>query len=152
MAERLNRTEREEDTRSANVREKAWEPAPKLPMPKRNRDTHDFRYVRVSIRNEADNVNLSQAIRDGWEPVVAQDYPELKVMNDVGTAERFGDGVHIGGCLLCARPKEVGEQRRRWAAQESIRQVNAVKESYMNDNDRRMRKFNESETRIKSFG
>lgn len=152
MAERMNRIEREEDTRSANIREKAWEPAPKLPTPKKNQDTLDFRYVRVSVRNEADMVNLSQAIRDGWAPVVATDYPELKVMNDIGVNERFADGVHIGGCLLCARPKEVGEQRRRHAASESIRQVQAVKESYMNDNDRRMKKFDESNTRIKSFG
>lgn len=151
MAERMNRIEREEDTRSVNVREKAWEPALKLPAPKKNSDTLDFRYVRVSIRNEADNVNLSQAIRDGWEPVRSVDYPELKVMNDIGSVH-FADGVHIGGCLLCSRPKEIGDQRRRYSAQESVRQVRSVKESYMNDNDKRMNKFAESESRVKNFG
>lgn len=152
MAERLNRTEREEDTRSVNVRERAWEPSTKLPTPKKNQDTLDFRYVRVSVRNEADMVNLSQAIRDGWEPVAAVDYPELKVMNDISANSQFADGVHIGGCLLCSRPKEIGEQRRRYAAQESARQARSVKESYMSDNDKRMNKFAESNTRIKSFG
>jgi len=152
MADRMNRIEREEDTREANVRPKAWEPSAILPSPKRNQDTHDFRYVRVSMQNEADNVNLSRALREGWEPVLASEYPELKAMNDFGSNPRFQDGVVLGGLLLCSRPKEIGDARRKFADEESLRQIKSVKENYMSDNDRRMGKFDQSETRIKSFG
>lgn len=152
MAERLTRTEREEDTRDANARSKPWAPAPLLPTPKKNQDTLDFRYVRVSITNEADNVNLSQALRDGWEPVLASEYPELKSMNDFGIHPRFAEGVLIGGVLLCSRPKEVGDERRRYADEESRRQMRSIRETYMSDNDRRMGKFAEMESRIKNFG
>ena len=105
MAE--ERAPRDTETRDSEVRETPWKPAPLLPQPN-PREGLDHRYVRASARGEADNINVSQAFRDGWEPVLASDYPELMIISDRDS--QYPDNVLIGGLLLCARPKEIGEK------------------------------------------
>lgn len=146
-----NRTPRSADTREKVARPKVWQPAPLLPTP--DPGLHpglEFRYVRAMVRGEADNVNLSQALREEWVPVKACDYEELKVMSDVRSP--FPEGVLIGGLLLCCRPIEIGEQIRAYADQEARQQIEAVEHQYMSENDRRMRKFADRESRTLDFG
>lgn len=53
---------REVETRETQMRETPWKPAALTPSPN-PREGLDFRYVRASMRGEADNINVSQAIR-----------------------------------------------------------------------------------------
>lgn len=126
---------RETETRDTEKRETPWKPAPLLPSPN-PREGLDFRYVRVSMRGEADNVNASQAFRDGWEPVVSADYPELKVISDRGSD--YPDNVVVGGLLLCARPKEIGEKIAAHRNNEVMGQMEAVDRNYFREQDPRM--------------
>jgi hypothetical protein len=126
---------RETETREQEKRKTPWKPAPLLPEPN-PREGLDFRYVRVSMRGEADNINASQAFREGWEPVLSADYPELKVISDVGNA--FPDNVVIGGLLLCTRPTEVGEEIQEYANREAAEQMEAVDRNYFREQDARM--------------
>jgi hypothetical protein len=126
---------RETETREKEKRETPWKPAPLLPSPD-PREGLDFRYVRVSMRGEADNVNASQAFREGWEPVLSADYPELKVMSDRDSG--YPDNVVVGGLLLCARPSEIGEQIQEHAQRESAAQMEAVDRNYFREQDPRM--------------
>ena len=126
---------RETETRDTEKRETPWKPAPLLPSPN-PREGLDFRYVRVSMRGEADNVNASQAFRDGWEPVLSADYPELKVMSDRGSD--YPDNVVVGGLLLCARPTELGERISAHREREVMSQMEAVDRNYFREQDPRM--------------
>ena len=126
---------RETETRDTEKRETPWKPAPLLPSPN-PREGLDFRYVRVSMRGEADNVNASQAFRDGWEPVLSADYPELKVISDRGSD--YPDNVVVGGLLLCARPKEIGEKIAAHRNNEVMGQMEAVDRNYFREQDPRM--------------
>ena len=126
---------RENETRDQEKRETPWKPAPLLPTPN-PREGLDFRYVRVSMRGEADNVNASQAFREGWEAVIATDYPELKIVSDRGN--QYPDNVVVGGLLLCARPTEIGDQVRKHSEKEIADQMEAVDRNYFREQDARM--------------
>lgn len=140
---------RESTTRDAVKRKTPWKPAPLLPDPD-PREGLDFRYVRVSMRGEADNVNASQAFREGWEPVVSAEYPELKVMSDRGSD--YPDNVVVGGLLLCARPSEIGIEIDEHRQTEVNSQMEAVDRNYFREQDPRMPMLqSERKSRI-SFG
>ena len=106
--------------------------------------------MRASIRGEEDNINVSQALRDGWVPVLASDYPELQIISDRNS--QYPDNVLIGGLLLCARPSEIGDQVRDYANKESKAQMEAVDRNYFREQDPRMPMLRpERNTRI-TFG
>jgi len=141
--------DREIETRDEEKRPTPWKPAPLLPQPN-PREGLDHRYVRVSIRGQADNVNASQAFREGWEPVLSADYPELKVVSDQGNS--YPDNVVLGGLLLCSRPSEVGLQISEYAQKEVMDQMEAVDRNYFREQDSRMPMLHpERKTRI-TFG
>ena len=137
------------ETRDKEKRPTPWKPAPLLPTPN-PREGLDHRYVRVSMRGEADNVNASQAFREGWEPVLSADYPELKVISDRGS--QYPDNVVVGGLLLCSRPSEIGKEIADYARQEVMDQMEAVDRNYFREQDARMPMLHpERKTRI-TFG
>tara|TARA_R110000751_G_scaffold186369_1_gene292801 strand:+ start:231 stop:677 length:447 start_codon:yes stop_codon:yes gene_type:complete len=146
MAE--TRATRDMETRETEKRSEPWKPAPLLPQPN-PREGLDFRYVRASMRGNMDNINVSQALRDGWEPVVSSDYPELKVISDRGS--QFPENVLIGGLLLCARPTEIGDEAKRLANEEVEEQVKGVDRSYFREQDSRMPMMSEKNSRV-TFG
>jgi hypothetical protein len=133
MAE--ERAPRTNETRESEVRKQEWKPSPLLPQPN-PREGIDFRYVRASSRGESDNINVSQALRDGWEPVLSSDYPELMVVSDRGS--QYPDNVVIGGLLLCSRAKEIGTQFADLANQEMQGQLEALDRNYFREQDPRM--------------
>jgi hypothetical protein len=147
MAEE-ERATRDMETRETEKRAKTWKPAPLLPQPN-PREGLDFRYVRASMRGETDNINVSQALRDGWEPVVSKDYPELMVTSDRGS--QYPENVLIGGLLLCARPTEIGDEQKRLASEEVKQQVEGVDRSYFREQDSRMPMMSDKKSRI-TFG
>jgi len=143
------RTKRDTTSRDQEKREKAWESAPLLPQPD-PREGLDHRWARASSRGESDNINISQALREGWEPVLASDYPELQVKSDRGS--QYPDNVLVGGLLLMSRPAEIGDQFRERAARESEGQIEALDQSFFREQDPRMPLIKpERKTRI-SFG
>ena len=146
-----SRAPRQTESRDDTKRAMAWEPSPLLPAPN-DVDGYDFRYVRASVRGSVDNVNISQARRDGWEPVKAADVPELKVISD--RESPFPDSVLIGGLLLCKRPSEIGEYRTNQANDEMQKMIQAVDTNYLKEQDTRtgMVKFADRESNIRFGG
>jgi hypothetical protein len=143
-----SRTPRDLEDREHTEREMVWKPSRLLPDPN---PVHgqDFRYVRVSSGGTVDNMNHSQALRDGWEPVTAEECPELgMVVSDIGHAE---GNVVFGGMMLCKRPSHIGDQIRLIADEQSRIQVDAVDKGYLSDQNATMRKFSEKHTDV-SFG
>ena len=141
--------DRKLETREKEQRETPWKQAPLIPYPD-PREGLEHRYVRASIRGEEDNINVSQALRDGWVPVLASDYPELQVISDRNS--QYPDNVLIGGLLLCARPSDIGDKVREYANKESQAQMEAVDRNYFREQDPRMPMLRpERNTRI-TFG
>lgn len=143
-----NRKPRTTETRDLAERPKQWQPAELLPEPDKQ-PGFEYRWIRVSMLNSADPRNLSAKLREGWEPVKAEEQPALRLL--AGADERFKDNIEIGGLLLCKTPVEFVEQRNAHYQKVTDQQTEAVDNNLMRANDPRMPLFNEKKTNV-SFG
>jgi hypothetical protein len=143
-----NRKPRSTETRETTARPKQWAPAELLPEPDKQAG-FAYRWIRVSTLNNADPRNLSSKMREGWEPVRAEEQPNLQLLVDPNG--RFKDNIEIGGLLLCKTPMEFVEQRNAHYKQLTDSQTEAVDNSLMRANDPRMPLFNDKKSST-SFG
>ena len=141
---------RESVSRDSEQREQVWKPSPILPVPDK-REGIDHRWVRSSMRGQSDNINVSQALRDGWVPVLSVDYQEMQVINDRNS--QFPENVEVGGLLLCKRPSHIGDKIQLHAEAEVRGQMEAVDRNYFREESARMPMLeSERRTRASKFG
>ena len=148
MAEEA-RTERDLESRDSEKRETPWVPSRQLPDPD-PRPGLDHRYVRSSYRGQEDNINVSQAMRDGWVPCKASEYPELKIIPDRNS--QYADGIEVGGLLLMKRPSEIGEQIAAHGDAEMKAQMEGLDRNYFREEDPRMPMLNSDRRTKITFG
>ena len=143
-----NRKPRETETREVqSYRPQSWRPPEVLPMPDA-RPGWVHRYVRISMMGASDPANISSKLREGYEPVRAEDYPEM--MMHATQEGRFKGNIEVGGLLLCRIPEEFIKQREEYYASQAKAQMDSVDNTFMRNNDPRMPLFKErrSETTI----
>jgi len=126
-----------------------WKPAEALPMPKAPPGMH-YRYIRKSIGAYQDVNNFGRAMREGWVPVPLADHPEMET--SVDPSARSAGNIEIGALVLCKIPTEVIEARNKYFNDFSNRQMEAVDNNLMRENDPRMPLFNNRETKVTPFG
>jgi hypothetical protein len=143
-----NRAPREADIRAVKTRPTAWMPPEALPSPDQ-RPGWTHRWIRTSTLGSADPSNISSKLREGYEPVRAEDYPEM--MMHASTEGRFKGNIEVGGLLLCRIPEEFMEQREAHFARQAKAQMDSVDNTFMKDNDPRMPLFKESNSKV-TFG
>lgn len=146
MAE--NKLQRELTTRAMSERPKQWMPPELLPEPDKQAG-FAYRWIRVSMLNQADPRNLSTKIREGWEPVRIEEQPKFQLLVDPNS--RFKDNIEIGGLLLCKAPEEFVEQRSNYYSSQTQAQTEAVDNNLMRQSDPRMPLFKERKS-SHSFG
>ena len=143
-----NRLDREVESRESTQRTKTWTPPQTLPAPA-PQPGWVFRYIRTSTMGQADPQNTSAKLREGWEPVKAEDHPELMHMADPNS--RFKGNIEIGGLLLCKVPEEFVGQRSAYYQNQTQAQTEAVDNNLMRQSDPRMPLFKERKS-SHSFG
>ena len=94
---------------------------------------YKFRWIRESTRGTDDKSNMSKRIREGYEPVRAEDHPEFE-------APTVEDGRHagvigVGGLILAKIPVETVNQRRQYYENMSSDQMNAVDHNLMRESN-----------------
>ena len=146
MAE--NRIKRDNETRETKTRKRSWQRPEVLPTPEPE-DGYAFRWVRVSMLGQVDATNVSSKLREGWEPVRAEDYPQFTVLNV--EQEKFADNIVQGGLMLCKVPQEIVDERNAHYEQQAKNQIQSVDNNLMRENDARMPLFNERKTKV-TFG
>ena len=146
----VDRTPRTEETREKAARKRTWERPSALPTPE-PRDGIMFRWIRTSTLGDTDNRNVSMRFREGYTPVKASDYPELRVISDRDS--QFPENIEIGGLLLCSIPAEIVEDRSAQMAEKARQQMDSVDRNYLRENDPRMPMLRpERESRTTNFG
>lgn len=146
----VERAPRNTGTRDATKRKTSWKRQSVIPAPE-PRNGLKFRWVRTSALGNADNMNVSRRFREGYVPVKAEDFPELKVLSDVGS--RFKGNIEVGGLILCSIPAELAEERVEGQLEESQAQMEAVDNNFMRESDPRMPVLRpERTTRQTNFG
>jgi len=141
------RTTRDIEVRSTMERPKQWMPPQLLPDPNPEAG-YAFRWIRASTLGNADPMNISSKMREGWEPVKASEHPEIQLM---GAKTSIPDSIEIGGLILCKTPTEFVQQRDAFYQQQSEGQMNSVDNNFMRENDPRMPLFRERQSKV-SFG
>lgn len=133
----VDRTDRQAETRDEEARAKPWTPPQILPDPD-PRPGWAHRYVRTSITaGVPDPMNVSQRLREGWEPCKSEEYPEI--MSKIPMlAKTKGGNIEIGGLMLCRMPTEMFEQRKAYYDNLAERQLEGVDNNFMRENDPRM--------------
>ena len=137
VTQEVTRAARETESREASARPQSWEPQSKLPSPT-PQDGWVFRWVATSVLGQANNTNVSAKFREGWQPVKAEDHPELQLVSDVDSEWAKKGNLEVGGLLLCKAPKELMEQRDEYYRQAAADQMEAVDNNYLKENDPRM--------------
>ena len=143
-----NRKPRELEDRVLAERPKQWMPPELLPEPDKE-PGYKYRWIRVSLLNNADPRNISKAMREGYEPVKIEEQPKFKLLID--PSSRFNGNIEIGGLLLCKTPEEFVEQRAKYYDDLTKQQTEAVDNNLMRQSDPRMPIFKESKSSA-SFG
>ena len=143
-----NRLARELENRESAQRKQQWAPPQTLPSPK-EQPGYVFRWIRTSMMGTADPTNTSSKLREGWEPVKAEDHPEMMLQADPNS--RFKGNIEIGGLLLCKAPEELMKQREDYYSRQAQAQIDSVDNSFMRTSDARMPLFNEKRSGV-SFG
>jgi len=146
MAE--NRLNREKDTREQTTRVRSWQRPETLPSPD-EQPGWKFHWVRVSTLGDVDAMNVASKMREGWEPVKAEDHPEITMVSVEN--ERFKDNVVIGGLMLCKAPDELVAERNEYYNKQTQQQIQSVDNNLMRENDPRMPIFNDRKSSV-SFG
>ena len=142
------RQDREFGTREKTIRKQAWKRPTVLPDPI-PQEGYKFHWVRVSTMGQPDSTNVSSKLREGWEPVRAEDHPEI--FSDAVADARFKDNVIVGGLMLCKAPIELVKERTEYYENLTESQMRSVDQGLMRENDPRMPLFNDRKTKV-TFG
>jgi hypothetical protein len=136
MAE--TRTPRELATREKTQRR--WRPASTLPDPVPEPGM-GFRWVMTHLLGEANPTNVSQRLREGYEPVKAEDHPEMAFEANAKTGN-----IEIGGLMLCKMPEDMVQQRTTFYDDMTNSQSHSVNSKFTSQGDPRMPLFAEQKS------
>ena len=142
---RESTTKREDEQRPSDK----WVPEGVLPEPE-SQDGYVFRWIRTSSQGQTDNTNVSMRFRQGWEPVGAEDHPELKIVSDHNST--FEGNIEVGGLLLCKCPEEIVQKQRDHNIAMAKAQMDGVEANLMNESDPRMPMLNPERSTKVTFG
>jgi hypothetical protein len=147
MSSKNNRESRSSNTRETKTRA-VYTPSSSLPIPNK-RPGIKHRWIATHVLGESVQSNVSKKNREGWEPVKADDYPELRLTGDVN------GNVELGGLMLCSIPEGMVEARTEYFKDKSQAQIDSVDNNFMRNSDPRMPLFSDkrsSTTKGAGFG
>jgi hypothetical protein len=101
------------------------------------------------MRGEDDKMNVNTKLREGWEPVRKDEYPDYEApIIDEG---RFEGVIGQGGLMLCRIPVETANERSEYYGSRTREQMVAVDQDLMKDQHPSMPISNSRQSRV-SFG
>ena len=126
----IDRNPRSATTRSTSERKKPWRPSSSLEAPK-PKDGYKHRWSRTEVRGYEDKTNVLSRIREGYEPVRADEHPEFE-------APTIEDGKHagvigVGGLMLAKVPDEIHESRSEYFKDRTKDAMDAVDNDLMKE-------------------
>ena len=127
----ITRTARANQTREKTAQRRPWAPPSMLDAPPAP-DGFKHRWIRSETRGFDDTKNISAKMREGWELVRSDEYPDFEApVIDSGKYEGvFG----VGGLILARIPVETIAERNEYFAQRNADQMQAVDHDMMREN------------------
>jgi len=142
------KTSRASQTRSKTESKKVWTPPTSLdapPAPKGYR----HQWISAEILGHQDTSNIARNLREGYELVRADEYPDqdFPSMNE----GRYAGMIGVGGLLLARIPEEIALQIDEYYKKQTQNKEEAVNNNLMKEQHPSMRFSKEADTRV-TFG
>ena len=146
----INRASRETESRTKNARRRPWAPPSRLDAPPAPMG-YKHRWIRASAGGVEDRTNIAGRLREGYELVRADEYPDFPVPTaDDG---RHAGVISVGGLLLARIPEEMVEERNAYYQQRTHDQQQSVDNELLKSNAHDSMRIQRPERRSRvSFG
>ena len=127
----IQRTSRAKTTRNAATRRKPWQPPSMLDAPSAP-EGYSHRWIRAEVRGFDDRQNISARMREGYELVRKDEYPDFEA--PVVESGKHEGVFGVGGLLLARIPVEIVEERTEYFRKRHSDQLEAVDHDMMREN------------------
>ena len=135
MKKEQDKTSRASSTRSKTERPKVWTPPSSLDAPPAP-DGFRHRWIRAESLGFSDTKNVSARLREGFELVRADEYPDSQY--PVITDGKYAGVIGVGGLLLARISEEIAKQRAAYIDNLSKGQDEAVEHDLMREQHKSM--------------
>jgi len=135
MKKEQDKTSRASSTRSKTERPKVWTPPSSLDAPPAP-DGFRHRWIRAESLGFSDTKNVSARLREGFELVRADEYPDSQY--PVITDGKYAGVIGVGGLLLARISEEIAKQRAAYIDSLSKGQDEAVEHDLMKEQHKSM--------------
>ena len=142
------KTSRASQTREKTSHKKVWTPPSSLDAPPAP-DGFRHRWIRVETLGMDDTKNVAGKLREGWELVRSDEYPESNypTMN----TGKYSGVIGVGGLVLARIPEEIALAREAYYNKQTKDRDEAVKNDILKEQHPSMPINNERQTRV-TFG
>ncbi|MEK9695442.1 MAG: hypothetical protein VW270_06725, partial [Candidatus Poseidoniales archaeon] len=129
-----DRVSRSAESREKKTRRKPWQPPSMLDAPEAPAG-YKHRWIRAEVRGHDDRANMSKRMREGFEPVRAEDHPDF----DAPTLDQgqHAGVIGVGGLILAKIPEETIEERDAYFQRQTDDQISGVDNDLLRDSDPR---------------
>jgi hypothetical protein len=142
------KTSRASETRDKVKKPVTWAPPSSLDAPPAP-NGYRHRWIRVETLGFDDTKNVSGKMREGWELVRSDEYPEsnFPTMN----TGKYSGVIGVGGLVLARIPEEIALAREAYYNKQTKDRDEAVKNDILKEQHPSMPINNERQTRV-TFG
>ena len=140
------RASRAAESRSKSERPKVWQRSNNLDTPPA-KDGYRYKWIRAEVQGYQDTRNVTGKLREGYELVRADEFPEYPAIDD----GKYKGMIGVGGLLLGRIPEEIAEQRNEYYRTMHDEKVKAVDNDLMKEQHPSMPINVDRQTRV-TFG
>ena len=142
------KTSRASQTRTKAEAPKTWTPPSSLDAPPAP-EGFRHRWIRVEVLGFDDTKNMSGKLREGWELVRADEYPDQDYPSLV--TGKYSGVIGVGGLVLARIPEEIAQQREAYYRDQTKSRDDAVNNDILKEQHPSMPINQERQTRV-TFG
>jgi hypothetical protein len=142
------KTSRASETRDKVKKPVTWAPPSSLDAPPAP-NGYRHRWIRVETLGFDDTKNVSGKMREGWELVRSDEYPESNF--PTMTTGKYSGVIGVGGLVLARIPEEIALAREAYYNKQTKDRDEAVKNDILKEQHPSMPINNERQTRV-TFG
>ena len=129
--EGVNKTSRAKNTRETTKRRKPLTPPSMLDAPPAP-EGYKHRWIRAEVRGYDDRQNISAKLRQGYELVRSDEFPDFEA--PVVDSGRYEGVFGVGGLILARIPVETVEERTDYFNRKHADQIEAVDHDLLREN------------------
>ena len=139
---------RASQTRAKDTRPQTWTPPSSLDAPPAPTG-YRHQWIRAESMGFQDTKNVAASLREGYELVRSDEYPEGNYPTE--TEGKYAGVIGVGGLLLARIPEEIAKQIDAYYAKQTADKEEAINNDLMKEQHPSMPINNDRQTRV-TFG